>query len=199
MRYKLLFGAVFLIFETIFAQDSLTIHTDDTSVIKIRDFQKVSWNTDPLSPSKAAFYSAIFPGLGQIYNKSYWKAPIVWGAIGIGVYSYIWNQKQHDTYRNAYKRRLDGFTDDPFFGNSPTGKPRINEEGLRRAQKQFQRQKEMSLLITIGLYALNIVEANVDAHLKQYNVDDRLALEPFFQLDEVTHTPQYGLTLQMKF
>lgn len=199
MRYKLLFWVVFLLLGgRIFAQNSLQVENNQ-AVIKAQEIRKITWNTDPLSPSKAAFYSAVLPGLGQIYNKSYWKVPIVWGAIGVGVYAYIWNDKKHTAYRTAYKRRLDGFTDDEFFGNSPTGNPRINEEGLRRAQKHFQRQKEMSLLITIGLYALNIIEANVDAHLKQYNVDDRLALQPFMRIDEVTNVPQYGLTFQMKF
>ena len=67
---------------------------------------------DPLRPSKAAFYSAILPGLGQAYNKRYWKIPLVWGAIGTGIYFYVRNDKQFDRYRDAYKRRLAGFTDD---------------------------------------------------------------------------------------
>ena len=93
---------------------------------------------DPLRPSKAAFYSAILPGGGQFYNKKYWKIPIVWGAIGTGVYFYLRNDKQFDRYRDAYKRRLAGFTDDEFFGF-------ISDDGLIRAQQQFRRNKEVSL------------------------------------------------------
>jgi len=60
-------------------------------------FEEVSKqeNINPLAPSKAAFYSAILPGLGQIYNKRYWKAPIVWGAIGTGIYVYSYNNTEY--------------------------------------------------------------------------------------------------------
>ena len=61
---------------------------------------------DPLRPAKAAFYSAVLPGLGQAYNKKYWKIPIVYAAIGTGLYFYLDNNKLYKQYRNAYKRRL---------------------------------------------------------------------------------------------
>lgn len=57
---------------------------------------RTSREIDPLSPSKAAFYSALVPGLGQVYNKRYWKVPIVYGAIGSGIYFYDWNKKEYD-------------------------------------------------------------------------------------------------------
>ena len=65
-----------------------------------------------LRPSKATFYSAVLPGLGQAYNKKYWKIPIVYGALATGIYFYNQNDKDYNRYRNAYKRRLAGFTDD---------------------------------------------------------------------------------------
>ncbi|MGB1992492.1 MAG: DUF5683 domain-containing protein [Flavobacteriaceae bacterium] len=71
---------------------------------------------DPLRPSRAAFYSAVFPGLGQIYNKRYWKLPLVYGGIGASIYFYDLNNIKFRQYRNAYKRRLAGFTDDEFQG-----------------------------------------------------------------------------------
>mgnify|MGYP001417547654 FL=1 len=70
-----------------------------------------------LRPSKATFYSAVLPGLGQAYNKKYWKIPIVYGALGAGIYFYKKNDTDYNRYRSAYKRRLAGFTDDEFFGN----------------------------------------------------------------------------------
>ena len=152
---------------------------------------------DPLSPSKAAFYSAILPGLGQAYNKKYWKIPIVYAAIGTGVYFYIDNNNEFKRYRKAYKRRLAGFTDDEFYGSGST--PAISNEALIRAQQNFRRNKELSLLITIGLYALNIIDANVDAHLLQYNVDDNLAIKPHYQFNELDATSNLGLTLDFKF
>ena len=69
-----------------------------------------------MKPSKATFYSAVLPGLGQAYNKKYWKIPIVYGALATGIYFYNQNDKNYNRYRNAYKRRLAGFTDDEFYG-----------------------------------------------------------------------------------
>jgi hypothetical protein len=152
---------------------------------------------DPLRPSKAAFYSAILPGLGQAYNKKYWKVPIVIGAIGAGVYFYVSNDKQFDRYRDAYKRRLAGFKDDEFYG--PNTSPFISDDGLIRAQQQFRRNKEISLLVTIGLYALNIIDANVDAHLLQFNVDQNLSLSPHYQYNAMENTSDLGVTLNFKF
>lgn len=109
------------------------------------------------------------PGLGQVYNKRYWKVPIVYGAIGSGIYFYDWIKKEYDRYRGIYKRRLAGFTDDEFYldseGNQLTT-PRVSDQSLREAQKFYQRNKDLSLLVTVGLYVLNIIDANVDAHLK---------------------------------
>lgn len=158
---------------------------------------------DPLRPSKAAFYSAILPGLGQAYNKRYWKIPIVYAALGTGIYFYASNNKDYKRYRNAYKRRLAGFNDDEFWGEnidgSPLISPNISNDGLIRAQRTLRRNKEISLLVTIGLYALNIIDANVDAHLLQYNVDDNLAIKPHFNFNEIDATTNLGLTVDFKF
>lgn len=157
---------------------------------------------NPLSPAKAAFYSAILPGLGQAYNKKYWKIPIVYGAIGTGVYFYVTNNKEYNRYRDAYKRRLAGFTDDEFYkdanGNQLTT-PRVTTESLERGQKFFRKNKEISLLVTFGLYALNIIDANVDAHLLQYNVDENLSLAPHYKFNEFDASSNLGLTLNFKF
>nr|WP_317130612.1 MULTISPECIES: DUF5683 domain-containing protein [Bizionia] len=146
---------------------------------------------DPLAPSRAAFYSAILPGLGQAYNKKYWKIPIVYAAIGTGIYFYIDNNTEYKKVRNAYKRRLAGFSDDEFQG-------RITDDGLREAQKTLRRNKELSLLVTVGLYALNIIDANVDAHLLQYNIDDNLSLKPHYEIDQFDNTGRLGLTFNLK-
>lgn len=157
---------------------------------------------NPLSPAKAAFYSAILPGLGQAYNKKYWKIPIVYGAIGTGVYFYINNNKEYNRFRDAYKSRRAGFTNDEFYFDASGKKltsPRVTTEGLERAQKFYRRNKEISLLVTIGLYALNIIDANVDAHLLQYNVDENLSLAPHYKINEFDASSNVGLTLNFKF
>ena len=157
---------------------------------------------NPLSPAKAAFYSAVLPGLGQAYNKKYWKIPIVYGALGTGIYFFINNNKEYNRYRDAYKSRLAGFKNDEFYldfqGNQLTS-PRITDDGLLRAQKFYRQNKELSLLITAGIYALNIIDANVDAHLLQYNVDENLSLAPHYRLNEFDRTSNVGLTLNFSF
>jgi hypothetical protein len=176
-------------------KDSTSIALDQNPLIENETLTKKA--IDPLRPSKAAFYSAILPGLGQVYNKRYWKVPIVWGAIGAGVYFYVSNDKQFDRYRDAYKRRLAGFKDDEFYG--PNDTPSISDDGLIRAQQQFRRNKEVSLLVTLLLYSLNIIDANVDAHLLQFNVDKNLSLSPHYQYNQMENTSDLGLTLDFKF
>ena len=168
-------------------------------VIKIGDAEEIvldnvvkSKPIDPLAPSKAAFYSAVLPGLGQAYNKKYWKIPIIYAALGTGIYFYIDNKNEYNRYRDAYKRRLAGFTDDEFYGN-------ISNDALIRAQKTLRRNTEVSLLVTIGIYALNIIDANVDAHLLQFNVDENLAIKPHFNFNELDASTNLGLTLGFKF
>jgi hypothetical protein len=159
--------------------------------------KNISRALDPLRPAKAAFYSAVLPGLGQAYNKKYWKIPIVYAAIGTGFYFYLDNNKLYKQYRNAYKRRLAGFTDDEFYGPGDT--PFLSDEALIRAQRTLKRNKELSMLVTVGLYVLNIIEANVDAHLLQYNLDENLALKPFMDFNNPNYTTQIGLSLNIKF
>ncbi|WP_458627240.1 DUF5683 domain-containing protein [Winogradskyella sp. PC D3.3] len=189
--YCLLIGLFSVVFS--FAQtkkDSTNIAIDQSPIIANTTLEKKE--IDPLRPSKAAFYSAVLPGLGQAYNKKYWKIPIVWGAIGAGVYFYVRNDNQFDRYRDAYKSRLAGYKTDEFYDT-------ISDDGLVRAQEQFRRNKEMSLLITFGLYALNIIDANIDAHLLQFNVDENLSLSPHYQYNEMENTSDLGLTLNFKF
>ena len=176
-------------------EEVVEVPSDSMQVAVMQDnMKKVPWNTDPLSPAKAAFYSAVIPGLGQIYNKSYWKVPLVYIAIGTPIYFYVQNSKEYDRYLSAYKRRQQGFTDDEFYSNRSDGQPRLSTDGLRRGIQFYRRNKELSILIGVALYTLNIIEANVDAHLKQFNVDERLTLEPFIHNDFLTQ-PQFGLTL----
>jgi hypothetical protein len=180
----------FLLCVSLFGQDKKNKKTRDT--LTVENNSKISEPIDPLSPAKAAFYSAVLPGLGQAYNKKYWKIPIVYGALGTGIYFYTSNNKEYKRYRDAYKTRLAGFEDDEFYG-------RITLDGLQRAQKFYRKNKEVSLLVCIGIYALNIIDANVDAHLLQYNVNDNLTLYPHFKVNELDTKSDVGLTLNFKF
>ena len=153
---------------------------------------------DPLSPAKAAFYSAVVPGLGQAYNKKYWKIPIVYAGMGAGIYFYLRNDKQYDRYRNAYKRRLAGFTDDEFY-DQVNNQPLLTDSALIEAQRFYSRNKEVSLLVTAAFYILNIVDANVDAHLMQFNVDENLSLKPDVYQNGFDNKANLRLSLNYRF
>lgn len=164
--------------------------------MKIETKETVKGDINPLSPAKAAFYSAILPGLGQAYNKKYWKIPVVYAAIGTGVYFTMDNSKKYNQFRNEYKKRLNngGLIDesDPTFG-------RLSTESVIRGQRFFQKNRDLSVLITAGLYILNIVDANVDAHLLQFNVNDDLSLKPDLQTNPYTFKQDFGFTLTYQF
>jgi hypothetical protein len=173
-------------------------------VIIIKDsvsFKKSKKEFNPLAPSKAAFYSAILPGMGQIYNKRYWKAPIAWGLIGGSIYMYTWNNDNYKSFRTAFKRRQAGFTDDEFYDINNGIIPSLDVDDLEYQQERFQSDRDLWLVVAIGMYALNIVDANVDAHLKQFNIDDDLSIdfEPYFDFNQVTNSPNYGMALIIKF
>jgi len=103
---------------------SSTFSIAQKNELKINTKDSVKTDINPLSPAKAAFYSAILPGLGQAYNKKYWKIPIVYGAIGAGVYFIMDNNKKHNLYRDEYKKRLANGgtidTTDPLYGKLST-------------------------------------------------------------------------------
>lgn len=191
-RNSILFIIFLLFVGQIYAQeDSLSVSAE--KLIEEPAYEQY----DPLSPARAAFYSAVLPGLGQAYNGKYWKIPVVYTALGIGVYFYLSNDDQYDRYRDAYKSRLAGKTDDEF--SDASGTPIVSTNGLIEAQRFYQRNKEISVMVTLGLYALNIIDANVDAHLQQFNVSEDLSLRPGIDFDRYSGKPGYGLTLNFKF
>ncbi|WP_405607254.1 DUF5683 domain-containing protein [Polaribacter sp. Asnod1-A03] len=150
-----------------------------------------------LAPSKAAFYSAIFPGMGQIYNKKYWKAPIVWGAMGTSIYYYLENNSEYKRYRTAYKLRKNNLQDEFTLDD---GTEIISLTTLETAQDQLKENRDLSLLTTVVLYVLQIVEASVNAHLLQFNTDDNLTFKPTFVNDPMKFdAPKVGLILKYSF
>lgn len=166
-----------------FSQEKIRIVAADT----------ITTTIDPLRPAKAAFFSALLPGAGQAYNKKYWKIPIVYGALGTSIYAYTWNQKNYNLVRDEYKKRL---------ANDPNLNPelaRLSDDRLITAQKGYQRNRDLSLLVTAALYILNIVDANVDAHLQQFNVNGKLTVRPEIKSNEFTFKQNIGLSLNYNF
>jgi len=168
---------------------------DDIKIIS-KDTIFTDDEIDPLSPARAAFYSAVLPGLGQAYNKKYWKIPIVWAAIGTGVYFYRKNDELLDTYQEAYKLRISGRPDD-FDGTGEN--PNLSTESLVRAQEIYKKNKDLSLFLTIGLYALNIIEANVDAHLDDKAFNTNLSFSPSFYIDPINNQYVAGVNIKYDF
>ena len=174
-----------------FAQDE-----DNDLIITSEEPVVEAGEIDPLSPARAAFYSAVLPGLGQAYNKKYWKIPIVYAAIGTGVYFVVDNQQEYLRYQEAYKLRISGRPDE-FDGTGEN--PNISEDGLIRAQEVLKRNRDLAIFITIGLYALNIIEANVDAHLDDRAFNRNLSVRPTLELDPIGNQAMAGLNLKFDF
>lgn len=146
------------------------------------------------SPTRAGLYSAVLPGLGQLYNKKYWKIPVVWGAVGTGVGISLWNQRQYKRYRNAFVAELNGL---PHEFSDITG---LTKEALGRTQDRAKRQRDYAIAISSLVYILSIVDAVVDAHLYDQKHDPDLTLQPSVIYDEFgTANAKAGLTLNFKF
>ena len=186
------FLAIFL-FGFLLGNASLFAQGNPNEGLTVRDTANTSkkGEINPLSPAKAAFYSGIFPGMGQLYNKKYWKIPLVYAAIGTSVYFYSDNNTKYHEFRDVYKRRLAGYTDDKY--------PFLDEDRLIRAQRFYQKNRDLSALIIAAFYVLNIVDANVDAHLMQFNVDDDLSFQPSYFQNGFDSKPNIGFTLNYSF
>lgn len=141
------------------------------------------------SPRKATILSAILPGAGQIYNKKYWKAPIAWGGMAACIYFIDFNLGEF----NRYKSGLIALEDD----NPST----INTTGLNSAQLNvqidfYQRWRDISVLSLAGVYVLQIIDANVDAHLFHFDVDENISLQwSPFSLTSAGVAPGLGFSL----
>jgi len=199
LQKKILFSIfVLLITNNIFSQRDSTAVKKKIVKEKIEVPQGVY---NPLSPSKAAFYSAILPGMGQIYNKKYWKAPIVWGILGGTTYLYIDNNSIYKRYRTAFKLRKAGLQDEftliDAAGNTTV---LISEAGLESAQKQLRENRDLALLSSVLVYVLQIVEASVNAHLLQFNTDDNLTFKPAIIPDNMNFAnTAVGFNLKYQF
>lgn len=155
--------AVFITNSQIFAQkvnlDSLA--SDTISTIKIEKSH---------SPTKATLLSTFVPGAGQIYNKKYWKVPIVYATIGTSIYFAITNHKNFVDFKEAYLFRID---DNPNTIDEYTNV--LSEEGLKANMDYHQRNRDLSYIFAGVFYIINIVDAAVDAHLFNFPKNDKLS------------------------
>ena len=168
----------------------------------------VKYSTNEVSDvKKATTLSFICPGAGQIYNQSYWKVPIVIGGMVSMGYVIDWNTRGFKRYKSAYDLRND-FDQNP--GNYPDGVSKDEFNGrysasyLKNLRDAYRRNRDLSIIITAAVYAFQVVDAHVDAHLKDFDVSDNLtvSLEPMFDYQYLPihgSNPVYGLNLNISF
>ena len=184
-----------LFFGLFFSQEIKPFDTIKTEKQVVEEIEKANVSTiQKYNPTKAGLYSAVFPGLGQYYNKKYWKIPIVWGAVGTGVGIIVYNDKQYRRYRTAFLAELNGqpheFDDLPY----------VDATVLGNTQDRAKRQRDYAIAITGVLYILNIVDAVVDAHLYDQKKDPDLAIKPTIIYDDLgVANGKAGLSLSFRF
>ncbi|MBK7296063.1 MAG: hypothetical protein IPI91_05085 [Flavobacteriales bacterium] len=124
------------------------------------------------SPKKASILSALAPGAGQIYNRKYWKAPIVWAGLGVSAYFIVENTKQYRRYKDAYIAIVDNdpTTIDEFNGS-------VSADRVLDVVDTYRRWRDLSYIAMGAVYALNIIDASVDAHFVRFDVSPDLSME----------------------
>lgn len=145
------------------------------------------------NPKKASRLSAILPGLGQVYNKQYWKVPVIYGGYAvIGHYIKFNNQMYHD-FKNALTLEVDNdeLTLNPF--------PNFSKNSLERNMDFWRRNRDMLIIFTGVYYLLNIVDAHIFAHLNGFNTDNDLSLNIKPSLDKINNSNLIGISLYFTF
>ena len=125
------------------------------------------------SVGRAAAFSAILPGLGQAYNKKYWKIPIIYAGFGAIGYFVITNNNEYNDFKEAYVYVANGETypiDNPYVS-------KYTQQQLKEAMDFYRRNRDLSIIIGALWYTLNILEAYVDAHFFDYDISDDLTLK----------------------
>ncbi|MBR5333317.1 MAG: hypothetical protein IKV33_01095 [Alistipes sp.] len=167
----------------------------------------LNYSTNEVSSvKKATTLSLICPGAGQIYNKSYWRAPIVWGGLASMIYVIDWNNRGFQRFKKAYSLRAD-YEQHPE--NYPNGSAdefggRYSTTFLKNLRDSNRRNRDLSILLTAGIYVFQAVDAHVDAHLKDFDISDNLTVDikPMFDCQYTYHngaTPIFGFDLNVTF
>lgn len=173
----------------------------DTLVIDTLAMQKKLTFLPKHSPAKATLMSAVLPGLGQFYNKKYWKIPVVYAAIGASAFFYIKFQNEFEKYRQAYVDFMDGDESTRSYEKFEIP-PGVTTERYLTVYRDNNRRYRDWWMIGLALsYSLNIIDAVVDAHFFDFNVDEDLTLSIQPQLIPApdAQNRHYGLNLRFSF
>ncbi len=147
--------------------------------------------------SKAALRSTILPGLGQAYNKKYWKIPIVYGVIAIPVSLFNYNSKWYNKTRTAYTIR--STKDSANFSKIVPELIPLSDESLRLYRNEFRKNMDFSILGIILAWGLNIVDATVDGHLRGFDISDEVSLKVGPKFSSGNGLGQMGLSATFHF
>ena len=211
-RFLFLLGILILIaFQKTEAQNVVfdtvdnTIITADT-VVKETKTAKPNKDKKLSRPAKAAIMSACLPGLGQIYNRKWWKVPIVYAGLGgIGYFSYR-NFSEYRSYLHAYEYKTGDLPEGVTLTDYETQLANKYAEGqLQTYKESYRRNFELFTILTVAWYGLNIIDAVVDGHLYTYDISDDLSInvDPYLRpVETPVPMPQYaqvGLSFQLNF
>jgi hypothetical protein len=169
--------------------DSIPNLTEEETVFIEGEIQKIK-NVKPHSPRKAALLSAVLPGAGQVYNKKYWKVPIVAVAFGTAIFFINDNTRQMNIYMEERLFRLENPGQQREF-------PNASDEALRRATQYHRRYRDVSYASIALIWAINIIDANIDAYMIKFDVSEDLSLtiRPHFDIAPQQH---FGLGFNLK-
>ena len=168
----------------------------------------VSYATNDVSDvKKATTLACICPGAGQIYNKSYWKVPFVVGGFAAMIYCIDWNNRGYQRFKKAYNLISDYDAHPENYPDGPTDEfhGRYSASFILNLRNNYRRNRDLCIIITGALYALQIIDAHVDAHLKDYDISDDLSmnLEPLVDYAYVPgaggNRPVFGFNMSLKF
>jgi hypothetical protein len=149
------------------------------------------------NPKKATILSAVLPGAGQLYNGKSWKIPLIYAGFAANIYFIEFNNRRYQFFRDA----LFAF-DEPGGATDPNRPfPSLNRDGLVRNVNYWKRNRDLNYFLFIGIYALNIIDANVDAHLSAFDVSDDLTFrfEPSYESLTAGGGNIVGLSLKINF
>lgn len=164
----------------------------------------INYSTNEVSKvKKATTLSTIFPGAGQIFNKSYWRVPIVIGGMASTIYTIDWNNRGYQRFKTAYALSVDYKKNPDKYPNGAPDEFRgaYSETFLKNLKDSYRRNRDLCILLTAGVYILQIIDAHVDAHLQDYDISDDLSMnfEPYFDYSTVATKPVFGLNLNLNF
>ncbi|MBS1510003.1 MAG: hypothetical protein JST86_04130 [Bacteroidetes bacterium] len=183
LRYILFLMVLLLQQHVLWAQKDTVIIKKDAVVTKPPKTKKEKVNVfhidtaKPYNPKIAILRSAYIPGWGQITNKRIWKVPIVWGALGTTAYIFVHNVKQFNEANAAYKNAIDGDTANDYLIPEPYHSVLSAPDRIKSFRNSVRQNVDYSVLFFIAFWGLNVVDAAVDAHLKTFDVSDKLSLQ----------------------